>query len=79
MDSDDSDDNENVNFDYEVAIIGSGILGSALAAVLGRDGRKVVVIEKNLEMPDRFIGELLQPGGYKALKTLGLQGDNYSY
>ena len=66
--------NDNENFDYEVAIIGSGILGSALAAVLGRDGRKVVVVEKNLEMPERFVGEFLQPRGIMALKELGLQG-----
>ena len=57
-----------------MAIIGSGILGSALAAVLGRDGRKVVVIEKNLEMPERFYGEFLQSRGIKALKELGLEG-----
>ena len=62
------------DFEYEVAIVGSGILGSALAAVLGRDGRKVVVIERDMKMPERVIGELLQPGGCRALGALGLGG-----
>ena len=58
----------------EVIIIGSGVLGSALAATLGREGRRVVVVERDLKEPDRIVGELLQPGGYRALKELGLQG-----
>uniref|UniRef100_A0A8C5PI09 Squalene monooxygenase n=1 Tax=Leptobrachium leishanense TaxID=445787 RepID=A0A8C5PI09_9ANUR len=56
----------------EIIIVGSGVLGSALAAVLSRDGRKVAVIERDLKEPDRIVGELLQPGGYQALKDLGL-------
>ena len=58
----------------EVVIIGSGILGSSLATVLGRDNRKVTVIERDLAEPDRIVGELLQPGGFNALKKLGLEG-----
>ncbi|KAJ7338123.1 hypothetical protein JRQ81_010714 [Phrynocephalus forsythii] len=59
-------------YDPEVIIVGAGVLGSTLAAVLARDGRKVVVIERDLKEPDRIVGELLQPGGYNALKDLGL-------
>lgn len=58
----------------EVVIIGSGILGSAMAAVLAKDGRKVTVIERDLKEPDRIVGELLQPGGCIALRKLGLGG-----
>ena len=58
----------------EIIIVGSGILGSALAYVLGCDGRRVVVIERDLKEPDRIVGELLQPGGRNALSKLGLQG-----
>lgn len=50
-------------------------MGSSLSAVLGRDGRKVTVIERNLREPDRIVGELLQPGGYRALKELGLESE----
>ncbi|XP_066481651.1 squalene monooxygenase [Tiliqua scincoides] len=59
--------------DPEVIIVGSGVLGSALAAVLARDGRTVTVIEKDLKEPDRILGELLQPGGYNVLKDLDLE------
>uniref|UniRef100_A0A8C8VGF2 Squalene monooxygenase n=1 Tax=Pelusios castaneus TaxID=367368 RepID=A0A8C8VGF2_9SAUR len=62
-------------YDPEVIIVGSGVLGSALAAVLSRDGRKVTVVERDLKEPDRIVGELLQPGGYNALKDLGLEGE----
>uniref|UniRef100_A0A2K6PHV3 Squalene monooxygenase n=1 Tax=Rhinopithecus roxellana TaxID=61622 RepID=A0A2K6PHV3_RHIRO len=58
--------------DREVIIVGAGVLGSALAAVLSRDGRKVTVIERDLKEPDRIVGEFLQPGGYHVLKDLGL-------
>lgn len=60
--------------DPEIIIVGSGVLGSAMAAVLARDGRNVTVIERDLKEPDRIVGELLQPGGYQALKALGLGG-----
>ncbi|XP_060631847.2 squalene monooxygenase [Anolis sagrei] len=60
-------------YDPEIIIIGSGVLGSALAAVLARDGRKVAIIERDLKEPDRIVGELLQPGGCNALKDLGLE------
>lgn len=60
--------------DPDVVIVGAGVLGSAMAAVLARDGRSVTVVERDLKEPDRIVGELLQPGGYKALRELGLEG-----
>ncbi|NWZ22895.1 ERG1 monooxygenase, partial [Asarcornis scutulata] len=60
-------------YDPEIIIVGSGVLGSSLAAVLSRDGRKVTVIERDLKEPDRIVGELLQPGGFNALRDLGLE------
>lgn len=58
----------------EVVVVGAGILGSAMAATLARDGRHVIAVERDLSEPNRIVGELLQPGGFRALKTLGLQG-----
>lgn len=58
----------------EIVVVGSGILGSAIGAVLGRDGRKVTIIERDLSEPDRIVGEVLQPGGVLALKKLGIEG-----
>ncbi|NXB26818.1 ERG1 monooxygenase, partial [Rhagologus leucostigma] len=60
-------------YDPEIIIVGSGVLGSSLATVLSRDGRKVTVIERDLKEPDRIVGELLQPGGFNALRDLGLE------
>lgn len=56
----------------EVVVIGAGIAGSALAHALGTDGRRVVLIERDLREPNRIVGELLQPGGLSALRNLGL-------
>jgi len=32
-----------------------------------------MLVERDLSEPDRIVGELLQPGGVNALKTLGLE------
>ncbi|KAJ5134755.1 squalene monooxygenase [Penicillium atrosanguineum] len=57
----------------DVVIVGAGVLGCALAVTLGRQGRSVILLEKSLKEPDRIVGELLQPGGVRALEQLGLQ------
>uniref|UniRef100_A0AAV2MB66 Squalene monooxygenase n=1 Tax=Knipowitschia caucasica TaxID=637954 RepID=A0AAV2MB66_KNICA len=57
----------------DVVVVGGGVLGSAMAAVLAQDGRRVTLVERDLTEPDRIVGELLQPGGYRALKALGLE------
>ncbi|KAL1921059.1 uncharacterized protein VTP21DRAFT_11694 [Calcarisporiella thermophila] len=59
--------------EHDIIIVGAGIAGSALASVLGRDGRKVLLIERDLSEPDRIVGELLQPAGVQALTKLGLE------
>lgn len=57
----------------EIIIVGAGVAGAALACTLGKDGRRVLVIERDLSEPDRIVGELLQPGGYLKLMELGLE------
>jgi squalene monooxygenase len=59
--------------DYDVIIIGGGVIGTTLGVALGQQGRRTLVLERDLREPDRFIGELLQPGGYRALQKLGLE------
>lgn len=56
----------------EVVIVGAGVVGCALAVALGNQGRSVILLERSLKEPDRIVGELLQPGGIRALKALGL-------
>lgn len=60
---------------YDVVIVGAGILGCALAAAFGKQGRRVLLLERDLSEPDRIVGELLQPGGVSALEKLGLRGE----
>ncbi|KAJ4823020.1 Squalene epoxidase 1 [Turnera subulata] len=57
----------------DIIIVGAGVVGSALAYTLAKDGRRVHVIERDLNEPDRIVGELLQPGGYLKLIELGLE------
>jgi len=59
----------------EVVVVGAGIAGSALAHALGKQGRRVVLVERDLREPNRIVGELLQPGGVAALRQLGLEGE----
>jgi squalene monooxygenase len=56
----------------DVIIVGAGIIGCALAVTLSKQGRRVVLIERDMAEPDRIVGELLQPGGVNALTELGL-------
>ncbi|KAK4767705.1 hypothetical protein SAY87_002846 [Trapa incisa] len=66
-------DSGSADSNADVIIVGAGVAGSALAYTLGKDGRRVHVIERDLTEPDRIVGELLQPGGYLKLIELGLE------
>ncbi|MFQ6648808.1 hypothetical protein Gotur_021345, partial [Gossypium turneri] len=57
----------------EIIIVGAGVAGAALAYSLGKDGRRVRVIERDLNAPNRIAGEFLMPGGYLKLIELGLR------
>ncbi|PWA92658.1 squalene epoxidase, FAD/NAD(P)-binding domain protein [Artemisia annua] len=57
----------------DVIIVGAGVAGAALAYSLGKDGRRILVVERDLGLQDRIVGELLQPGGYMKLIDLGLE------
>ncbi|KAE8654386.1 Squalene monooxygenase [Hibiscus syriacus] len=57
----------------DVIIVGAGVAGAALAYSLGKDGRRVRVIERDLNEPRRITGENLMPGGYVKLIELGLE------
>lgn len=59
--------------DYDVAILGSGIGGSILAAILARNGVKVVLVEKN-EHPRFAIGESTTP---ESTALLGIVAQRY--
>lgn len=58
--------------DFDAIIIGAGVVGPCLATALARQGRKVMLIEREWTQPDRIVGELMQPAGLKALQELGM-------
>ena len=64
---------------YDIVIVGAGIAGSALAHALSTAAStsraaplRIALLERSLSEPDRIVGELLQPGGVAALRSLGL-------
>ncbi|RHZ87496.1 hypothetical protein Glove_34g117 [Diversispora epigaea] len=61
------------NLEYDLIVIGAGIVGCATAFTFGNQGRKVLLIERDMSEPDRIVGELLQPGGVIVLEKLGLK------
>ncbi|KAI8369971.1 squalene epoxidase-domain-containing protein [Blakeslea trispora] len=58
---------------FDLIIVGAGVVGSAAARAFALDGRKVLLLERDLSEPDRIVGELMQPGGMQALKKLGMK------
>ncbi|PRT54326.1 Squalene monooxygenase [Wickerhamiella sorbophila] len=59
--------------EYDFIVVGAGVIGPALAKGMSDRGRKVLVLERDLNEPDRIVGELLQPGGLESLKKLGME------
>lgn len=51
----------------------SGMPLHVFACMDEQQGRRVLMLERELSQPDRIVGELLQPGGYLMLKRLGLE------
>ncbi|KAG8711382.1 Squalene epoxidase [Ceratobasidium sp. 395] len=64
---------------YDVVIVGAGIAGCAIAHALATVPHpssrplEIALLERSMAEPDRIVGELLQPGGMRALKELGLE------
>ena len=58
--------------EFDIIVIGAGVAGGVFAASQPED-KNILVIERDLTEPDRIIGELMQPGGVKALEEMGLK------
>jgi menaquinone-9 beta-reductase len=58
--------------DAEIVIVGAGVAGSALAAVLARRGVPVLLLEKTERHVDRVRGEFIVLWGVAELRALGL-------
>jgi flavin-dependent dehydrogenase len=59
------------NTNYDVIVIGGGPAGSTVASILAREGRKVVLFEKE-RFPRHHIGESLMTDTYWTFKRMGL-------
>lgn len=57
---------------YDLVIVGGGIGGSALAAVMARAGRSVLLLEQSEAYQDRVRGEWIAPWGVDEVRRLGL-------
>src|SRR5256885_1766842 len=57
---------------YDLAIIGGGLGGSALAFAMARQGLRVLVIEREEAFKDRIRGEGMYPWGTAEAHALGL-------
>lgn len=55
---------------YDVIVMGGGPAGSAVASLLAREGRKVVLFEKE-EFPRHHIGESLMTDTYRTFERMG--------
>lgn len=57
---------------YDAIVVGCGVIGPCVATGLARKGKKVLIVEREWSMPDRIVGELMQPGGVRAMRSLGM-------
>jgi 2-polyprenyl-6-methoxyphenol hydroxylase-like FAD-dependent oxidoreductase len=58
---------------YDIAVIGGGIAGAALAHSMAKAGARVLVSEAETEFKDRVRGEVLVPWGVAEAQELGLE------
>jgi 2-polyprenyl-6-methoxyphenol hydroxylase-like FAD-dependent oxidoreductase len=57
---------------YDVVIVGGGVAGCGLAAVLARGGKEVLLLEQTSAYPDIVRGEAMMQWGVKEAETTGL-------
>ena len=62
---------ETNNNNYDVIVIGGGPAGSTIGSILAREGRHVVLFEKE-QFPRHHIGESLMTDTYWTFQRMGL-------
>ena len=60
---------------YDAIIIGAGVIGPTIATAFARQGRKVLIVERDWSKPDRIVG-VDATGWYQGIKRVG---DDQSY
>ena len=56
----------------DLLVVGGGLAGSSLAIAMAREGKRIVLIERELVFRDRIRGELVHPWGVAEVERLGL-------
>jgi 2-polyprenyl-6-methoxyphenol hydroxylase-like FAD-dependent oxidoreductase len=57
---------------YDLIVVGGGVGGPALATVMARAGKSVLLLEKSTVYEDRVRGEWISPWGVTETKRVGL-------
>jgi menaquinone-9 beta-reductase len=57
----------------DVVVVGAGIAGASIAAVLARDGLEVLLLERQRAYRDRVRGEYMAPWGVLEARAVGLE------
>jgi flavin-dependent dehydrogenase len=57
---------------WDIAVIGGGVAGSAVAALLARHGLRVVLFDKGRFPRQKVCGEFLSPDGVEVLRRVGV-------
>ena len=57
----------------DVVVVGAGIAGASIAAVLARAGLEVLLLERQRAYRDRVRGEYMAPWGVLEARALGLE------
>jgi 2-polyprenyl-6-methoxyphenol hydroxylase-like FAD-dependent oxidoreductase len=65
-------------YDYDVAIVGGGIAGPAMACALAPTGWRVLLVERSGEPPDTARGDHLQPKTCEWLAEWGVLDDMWT-
>ncbi|MEJ2207555.1 MAG: NAD(P)/FAD-dependent oxidoreductase [Anaerolineae bacterium] len=60
------------SWDYDVVIVGAGVAGSASAILLGRAGRRVLLLDRATFPRHKTCGEGIMPEGVAILEELGV-------
>ena len=61
---------ENTSSEFDVIVMGGGPAGSTVASILAREGRRVVVFERE-QFPRHHIGESLMTDTYRTFERMG--------
>lgn len=58
--------------EYDIATVGGGVGGAAVAAVMAKAGARVLVVERETRFQDRIRGEFMEPWGVAETRRLGI-------